>query len=413
MRVSLKHDLWGRDEAIQLDLPERWNVSMLRMAGDGKDVLKAEAFGKALAPLEAVLRGKKEICILFDDVSRPTRTYRIVPHLIELFKKCGIRDEQVRFLCALGTHAPLDSEAFRRKLGEEVVERFPVYNHNPYENCEHLGQTSLGTPILVNKEFLSCDARIGIGSSVPHGFCGLGGGYKIVMPGIAHIEAITHHHGTLLQQNRAACSPGYYSNNPLLEEVREFGRKARLDVKIDVLVNSEAEAVDISVGTPDEAYSRFAGRVLTHYGTDVPRKADIVFVNTFAKGNEASIGLSQAPALLKDEGGYVVLLADVFRGQVVHYLLGRFGKETWGRLGWGERVKDNRVRKVFIFSRHKDAAATYWFGKKEDVLWCRDLAEIIRILDEEYKGGPPDVHVIPDGTVQLANKAQSSCEAMG
>ena len=60
----------------------------------------------------------------------------------------------MRFLCALGTHAPLDNAAFRRKLGEEVLERFPVYNHNPYENCEHLGQTRLGTPIMVNKEYL-------------------------------------------------------------------------------------------------------------------------------------------------------------------------------------------------------------------------------------------------------------------
>ncbi|MGD0237331.1 MAG: hypothetical protein ABSC55_22725, partial [Syntrophorhabdales bacterium] len=65
----MKHDLWGRDEAIHLDLPERWNVSVLRMEGDSKSVLDDEAFRKAFAPLEAVLKGKKEICILFDDIS--------------------------------------------------------------------------------------------------------------------------------------------------------------------------------------------------------------------------------------------------------------------------------------------------------------------------------------------------------
>ena len=413
MRVSLKHDLWGRDEAIHLDLPERWNVSVLRMEGDNKSVLDDEAFRKALAPLEAVLTGKKEICILFDDLSRPTRAYRVLPHLIELFEKCGIRDEQVRFLCALGTHGPLDSAAFRRKLGEGVLDRFPVYNHNPYENCEHLGQTRLGTPIMVNKEFLSCDARIGIGSFVPHGFCGYGGGYKIILPGVAHIDAITYHHGTLLPQNRAVCTPGHYWDNPLLEEVKEFGRKARLDAKIDLLVNSEAEAVDISVGMPEESYSRFAERALTHYGTNVPGKADILFINTFAKGNEASIGLSLASALLKDDGGYVVLLADVARGQVIHYLLGRFGKETWGRVSWGERKKEDKVRRIFVFSQHKDVSGTYWYGNKEHALWYKSLEEIIRILDEEYKGRIPDVHVIPDGTIQMANRAESSCEAMG
>ncbi len=413
MRIALKHDLWGRDESIQLDLPERWKVNVLRMTGDREKVLAADDYRRALVPLEGVLKGKKEVCVLFDDLSRPTRTYRVVPHLIELFERCGVRDEQVRFLCALGTHAPLDSTAFRRKLGEEVLERFPVYNHNPYENCEHLGQTRLGTPIIVNKEFLSCDVRIGIGSFVPHGFCGVGGGYKLVMPGVAHIDAITYHHGTLLPQNRAACGPGRHSDNPLLEEVKEFGRKARLDAKIDLLVNSEAEAVDISAGAPEESYSRFAERTLAHYGTDVPRKADILFVNTLAKGNEASIGLSQASAMLKDEGGDVVLLADIPQGQVVHYLLGRFGKETWGRLSWGERVREANVRRIFVFSRYKDVSGAYWFGRKEDVFWYKDVGEIVRVLDEEYKSRVPDVHVIPDGTIQIARKTGSTCEAMG
>ena len=143
MRIALKHDLWGRDEAIQLDLPGRWNVSVLRMGGDSRRVLGNGAYRKALAPLETALKGKKEICIIFDDLSRPTRTYQVLPHLLELLEKVDIRDEQVRFICALGTHAPVDNVAFRKKLGADILERFPVYNHNPYENCEYLGQTSL------------------------------------------------------------------------------------------------------------------------------------------------------------------------------------------------------------------------------------------------------------------------------
>ncbi|HVN23715.1 MAG TPA: lactate racemase domain-containing protein [Syntrophorhabdales bacterium] len=413
MRISLKHDLWGKDDAFELDLPERWNVDVLRMEGDRERLLDDDGYRKALAPLERLLKGKKEICIVFDDTSRPTRVYRITPYLIELFDRCAVRDEQVRFLCALGTHVPLDNAALRRKLGEEVPEQFAVYNHNPYENCEYLGRTRLGTPVLVNKEFLSCDLRIGIGSFVPHGFCGLGGGYKIIMPGVAHIDAIIHHHGKLLQENLSVCRPLSYRDNPLLEEVKEFGRTAGLHAKIDLLVNSEAEAVAISAGTAEDSYSKFSERSLTHYGAAVPWKADILFVNTFAKGNEATIGLSQASALLKEEGGYVVLLADVSRGQVVHYLLGRFGRDLWGRLGRGERMKEKNVRKIFVVSRHKDVASTYWFGKKEDVFWCRDAAEVVRILDEEYKKKTPDVHVIPDGTLQVFRQSPSTCEVMG
>lgn len=413
MNIALRHNLWSREETINLNLPDSWNVRVLNMAGDGRQVLGADDYRRALAPLGMKLAGKKEICVAFDDLSRPTRTYKIVPYLLEVFEQAGIRDEQVRFLCALGTHIPFDNVPFRMKLGHEVLERFAVYNHNPYENCEHLGQTALGTPIMVNREFLSCDFRIGIGSFVPHGFCGVGGGYKIVMPGVAHVDSITHHHGSLLNQNIEVCRSGHYRDNPLLNDIKEFGRKVGLDVKIDVLVNTQAESVDICAGTPDEVYAQFADRVVQHYGTHVPGKADMVFVNTFAKGNEATIGLSLAATLLKDEGGDVVLLADVPQGQVVHYLFGRFGRQTWGRLARGERIKEEKVRRIFVFSRHRDAAGSFWYGKKDDLFWYSDLSELVRVLGAEYDGRTPDVHVIPDGTIQLAMWPESGCVRIG
>jgi len=366
-----------------------------------------------LEPLREKLKGRKEICILFDDLSRPTRTYQILPYLLEVFEKAGIRDEQVRFICALGTHIAFDNTAFRKKLGEEVTERFTVYNHNPYENCERIGQTRLGTPIMVNREFLSCDFRIGIGSFLAHGFCGYGGGYKIVMPGIAHIDSIAYHHGILLNRNPEICRSGDRKSNPLLGDLKEFGRKAGLDMKIDALVNTRAETVDLCAEEPDRVYARFGDSLLEHYGTPVPGKADIVFVNTFAKGNEAVIALGLAGQMLKDKGGDVVLLADIPEGQVVHYLFGRFGKETWGRLPAGERKNDPRIRRVFVFSRYKDPAGCFWYGRTDEQFWHKDLDAIVKLLDHEYKGRPPVVHVIPDGTIQMASLAQTDCIRIG
>ncbi|MDD5009875.1 MAG: lactate racemase domain-containing protein, partial [Syntrophorhabdaceae bacterium] len=205
MDITVKHDLWNQDKTLVLSLPSRWNTQVLAMGGDGKEALTHGDYRKAVQPLASFIKGKKEVCILFDDLSRPTRTYEILPSFLELFQQCGIRDEQVRFICALGTHAPLDNTAFRKKLGDEVMERFPVYNHNPYENCELIGRTRQGTPVIVNKEYLSCDLKIGIGALIPHSFCGFGGGYKIVMPAVSHIDAIEYHHGTLLKKYWDAC----------------------------------------------------------------------------------------------------------------------------------------------------------------------------------------------------------------
>jgi lactate racemase len=401
LEFTVKHDLWGNDRDMTISLPEHWNASVLHMEGDSKRVLGNNDYSRALAPLAQMLKGKKEICVLFDDLSRPTRAYRVLPSLLELFDKAGIRDEQVRFICALGTHAALDNVAFRKKLGEEVMERFAVYNHNPYENCSHIGKTTLGTPVMVNKDYLSCDLRIGIGSFVPHGFCGYGGGYKIVFPAVSHIDAIEYHHGQLLTKYRDVCfGLGRCTNNPLLEDMKEYGRIARLDAKIDFLVNSEAEAVDIYAGHPDGLYNYMIPKAASHYRTQAPEKADVVFTNAYSKANEATIALAIGEALLKDEGGYIVLLCDIDGGQVVHYLLGRFGKDLWGRLAWGERKHSEKVKKIFIYARHRDVANESWFGSREIVSWHKDMGEIVQVLGNIYGDRKLDAMIIPDGTIQ-------------
>jgi hypothetical protein len=143
-----------------------------------------------------------------------------------------------------------------------------------------------------------------------------------------------------------------------------------------------------------------SARAPVHYATPVPTKADVVFVNVYAKGNEAAIAVGQAERLLKDEGGDIVCLCDSDTGQVVHYVFGRFGKESWGRLAGGPRTKDPKVRRIILVSRHKDLAGSYCFGRDKDLHWFKDIGEVIRALEGDYKNRPLDVHVVPDATIQ-------------
>ena len=404
MKVTLQHHLWEGGEPIRMLLPDRWRVKALQMKGDGLTPLSGDDYRKFLSALRPLIKGKKEICVLFDDLSRPTRAFEIVPHLLEIFEECGIQDEQVRFICALGTHAALDNAAFRKKLGEDTLERFPVYNHNPYENCERIGTTKLGTPVIVNREYLSCDVRIGIGAFVAHPFCGFSGGYKIVMPGISHIEAVEYHHGPLLRKCGEFAGLGRFRDNPLLEDVKECGRIARLDAKIDVLVNTSGEHVDLYAGPAEGVYEAMTEKALLHYSTNVPGKADIVFANAYGKGNEAWIAMSQAESLLKDTGGDVAFICDIAAGQVVHYLFGRFGNNIGGRLcsdGMSTRLQSPKVRRIFIFSRYKDVVGSSSFGSSDSIVWMSDIDKLIGRLDEEHREKAPDVFILPDATLQL------------
>jgi nickel-dependent lactate racemase len=222
------------------------------------------------------------------------------------------------------------------------------------------------------------------------------------MPAVSHIDAMEYHHGTLLKKYWDNCyGIGKYRNNPLLEDIKECGKMARLDAVINVMINTGALATDIYAGNPDGLYREMTERAAQHYRTPAHKKADIVFANAYGKASEAIIALSLAEEFLKDEGGDVVILCDIEEGQVVHYLLGRFGKDTWGRLAFGERKKGNKTKRIHIYSQHMDHANECWFGKKRDLLWHKSLGDMIDHLDDQYRGRAVDVLVIPDGTIQM------------
>ena len=190
-KISLPQLAWHGVKELKIALPDSWQVEVCNMAGYNRPPLNPAAIKKAvgspigMAPLREYARGKKEVVILFDDMTRVTRVAEIVPHVLAELAAAGIKDSQIRFIAAGGCHGALNRVDFVKKLGEDVLKRFPVYNHNPFDNCVYAGTTTGGTKVNINAEVMQCDLKIGIGSIVPHEMAGFGGGSKIVLPGVA------------------------------------------------------------------------------------------------------------------------------------------------------------------------------------------------------------------------------------
>lgn len=68
--------------------------------------------------------------IVFDDFSRITPVGDIALHFIEELHAARIRDEQIRFLCVLGSYRAHDFTMFRKNLEYDIVRYYPVYNLN-------------------------------------------------------------------------------------------------------------------------------------------------------------------------------------------------------------------------------------------------------------------------------------------
>jgi nickel-dependent lactate racemase len=199
--ITLPQLAWYGSRELNLQVPDSWQIGMYNMEGFNMPAMKPEQIQAAIQKPIGSLRiaeqakNKHEVAIIFDDMTRPTRVAQIVPFVLDELAAAGIPDNRIRFISALGCHGTMGRFDFVRKLGEEIVSRFPVYNHNAIDNCcTYVGTTGQGIRILANAEVMKCDFKIGIGSIAPHVMVGFGGGSKIILPGVTSLGTNEAHH---------------------------------------------------------------------------------------------------------------------------------------------------------------------------------------------------------------------------
>jgi nickel-dependent lactate racemase len=292
---------------------------------------------------------------------------------------------------------------FRKKLGDHVVENYPIYNHNPYEFCDYVGETKTGTPIYLNREFMSCDLKIGIGCITPHVHVGYGGGGKIVFPGITGIESAYIFHSEVYQRGIETTGLGNFKNNLMYKEIVDAVRLSGLNIKIDAIINDRGEITDLFVGDPVEEHRAGVEVAKEHYATHPRPGKDIVVSNAYAKYNEMAICMFLAMKTVNTEKGVIVLLVDSPEGQICHYLFRSFGKDYGGRMYGGKGKKAAPAApdtvKVVVCSRYPDRTMCDLFAPPDDVIITHNWDETLALLDREYPGDA-SVAVIPDGTMQ-------------
>lgn len=406
--VAVPRRMWYQEDELRLDFPESWEVVPCLMEGHAAYRITEEEIKAALArpigcpALRELACGRSEVAIIFDDISRPTRAAEIVPYVLKELVVAGIPDRAIRFICATGAHGAHNYQDFHRKLGSEVVDRFPVYNHNAYENCTYVGQTSQGTKLSVNSEVMVCDLKIGIGSVVPHPQTGFSGGGKIILPGVSSMDSIEAFHRLEVKAREAGrgntVGPGNWAQNPMVQDFNEAARMVGLDFKIDTIINGQGQPCAIFAGEPQAEYYKAVEFAMSHYATKPVPGADVVVVNTHSKGNEAIVGLIIGIPMLIDKGGDLVLVMDCPAGQVVHYLLGSFGKRTRGRLFRAVDFQLPWLKRVVVLSPQFEKSMADWLAIPGTV-WVKTWDEVMDILNRDFPSGAR-VAVVPDGTIQ-------------
>lgn len=406
--ILLPQIAWQDTKEREFPVPARWKIETCDMNGAGKPGLKPAAIRAAIEnpigtkPLAELARGKKEAAVIFDDMSRVTRTYQIVPHVIRALHEAGVADNHIRFVCALGCHGALTRMDFVKKLGEDVVARYPVFNHNPFGNCVAVGTTkTYQTEVYVNEEVMRCDLKIAIGGTVPHPMSGFGGGGKIILPGVTSFATTQHNHHECYHDMlamRGKLGQGIFDENPMRFDVEEAAELAGLDFMINLLFNKWGEPAAVFTGALKPAYAASVTEAKKHYFTPRVMDKDISIANSFIKGNEAFIGLGIAYSALGPKGGDVVLIANEPAGQVVHYLLGPFGENSFGPERQRSMVPGIAGR-VIIFTEYPDLAGRGWYAKSDKVFFMDRWEDVVKVLKSDYPGSA-SVAVFPNSEIQ-------------
>jgi len=407
--IRLPQLAWYETKELELPLPDNWQVEVYNMAGYNRPAMKPDQLKASISnpigipPIRELAKGKKEVVIIFDDMTRVTRVAKIVPSVLEELAAAGIPDNRIRFIVALGLHSTMWRQHFVKKLGEEVVARFPVYNHNPFACCTYVGTTSTyKTRVYANEEVMKCDLKIAIGSVVPHPMSGFGGGGKIILPGIASFETIDYNHqmeakGRQEHQGKPIAGMGIFDNNPMRYDIDEAANLVGLDVLINCIVNMWGETVSVYAGAIEPAYAAAVKEGKTHYLTPRVKGQDIVIANTFAKANEVIIGLGIAYPAVNTKGGDVVLIGNAPEGQVTHYLIGPFGKTTWAKQPWRSKVPQH-VNHLIVYNEYPHRGSS-WLGEDNKILYLDRWDDVLKLLQKSH-GANTKVAVYPNAEIQ-------------
>ena len=176
------------------------------------------------------------------------------------------KTDDIKIICAGGTHVPSDPDFIKNVVGEDIYKRYQKSIKissvkNPASKYEWIGVTSRGTPVELNKELFDRDLLISTLNVQPHYFAGYEGGAKALLPGCSGLKTITTNHGYVI--GNPNCKELAIKGNPTREDMNEVPKVLRESMKIehrilDFVLNQDGTMVKSGYGDPVLAHQQLA-----------------------------------------------------------------------------------------------------------------------------------------------------------
>ena len=284
---------------------EPWPCAAVGNVADAVEESLARPVGSK--PFGELLRRARKMLLLTVDHTRPSPRELMLP-LLEAAGRAGVRAE---VLVGTGTHRKMTDGELHRHFGREILTRFALHQHVASDAAAHieLGQTSRGTPIRVNRMIFDFDLVAAVGWVEPTYLMGFSGGRKILLPAIAHAQAVENNHFYI---NDPAARIGVTKGNPLSDDSDEFGEKLPLHWITQAVVGPQDEITAVVSGDRRAAFEE-ACRLSAEIFRVRRVEADVIVASSggrpydvnLVQGKKALVAAIEAVRL----GGCIILAA--------------------------------------------------------------------------------------------------------
>ncbi len=386
--VSFKTNSWYGDDVMEIDFPDSWIIKTKYMSGHNIPPLTKEEIAAKIKnpigskPLSEIAKDRRSAVIVFSDLTRGDDPKMVLPFILKELHEGGIRDDDITFIAGLGAHGTMTRIDWAKKLGEDIVSKYLVFNHNVYDHNEEVGTTSRGTLVELNREYLNADIKVAIGGIIAHTFAGFGGGGKGVFPAVASINSIVANHRMVaIERPKGGCGYGVLKGNVVRMDMEEAARMSGLDFKVDMVYNVDRVPLGVFAGDFIEGHKqgvKFAKQVLT---TVPEEEMDVVVANSYP--GEAGKATWATNASLK-ECGTAVIIHNYTQGSVHHNIYGQFGRDYGGPMG---RVPDPSKPSSPVRKAGRIIYVGQWHSKRDmnpSTIWVKTWSEALEILRRDH-----------------------------
>ena len=383
-----------------------------------QEVRRALAKPLGTPPLAKVIAPGERVVIVTSDITRYTGSEIYLPILVEDLNRCGIGDDDIEIVIALGIHRKQSAEEHRKILGP-LYGRINVYDHECDDRRElaDLGKTSSGLPVQISRRVVEADRVIVTGTIGLHYFAGFGGGRKSLVPGVASRETCMATHFAIFNppeqggRNPKACTANL-DGNPVHQAILEAAQMINPDFILNTVLTADKRIARVFCGALQEAHLAGCELAKSLYTVQLEQAADLAVVS--CGGHPKDINFIQAHKALDygvhavKPGGTVILLAACPDG---------FGNPTF--FDWFN-YEDLDIFEKALRSRYEINGQTAWSTLSKARAWriilvseftreqtekmgmqkAKNLDEALQIAYSQLPENPQIV-VIPDGGTVL------------